>query len=818
MTWFKVINLYRKDSLKVFISFFVYFISFIFIFLFINNHKFFNIETYLIITISIITGILLSIVFSILFFIFTGFIIKQTSEKKTLIKTITKYPLILILNIINIFLSLLINIHILYLLQIIIKYINAVIFLIFLLLVINKYRRFIFSNNDNSQKSYTKNLIIIILTFTLLLIVLINNAWVSDDSYITFRTCDNFINGYGLIWNIGERVQAYTNPLWMFIISGLYFITNEIFYTVIFSSIIITIIAFVIGVLKNSKNIGNYLIGFIILISSKAFIDFSTSGLENPFIFLMLALFISYYLNIKNTVELKDLFVLCIICSISMLNRLDSVLFFIPAIIKIIIDINRHKRLLIKTLAILFVSFLPFIIWEVFSILYYGFPFPNTFYGKLNSNLPLFEYIIKGLYYYIDSLLLRDPITPTSIFFMLIYLFRKKNSRLTFLLIGIALYLIYIVRIGGDFMSGRFLSAPLFALVTIFVRYDHGEIKHKIRFVFFIIIIGLLWPFSPITSGINYRFKVFNEGIADEKGYYYQTTGLLPNILDNSFLENKQVKNFLEKRIQKQQVIKMNSIGFDAFYADRNTYIIDEMALADPLLSKLPFWRKRYYWRTGHLRRYIPHGYYQTKINDENRIVDENLAEFYNKIKIITQGEIFSKDRLETIWKMNTGQYNHLINHEFYKNPDNFTDKHILEYWFNNILKYYEFGNVIKTNKDNAVGFLDWNVTNDIIWSENKVSYLLLKIDKNTFNENNNKITMNMKCKGYGKQNIIIEINNIKIDEFIIRDMKNISIYIDKNLLKEKNVIKIITPNADIRTQAGTYPALGIKEISFNNK
>ena len=37
-------------------------------------------------------------------------------------------------------------------------------------------------------------------------LVLIRTAWVRDDVYFTLRTVDNFINGYGLRWNIAERV------------------------------------------------------------------------------------------------------------------------------------------------------------------------------------------------------------------------------------------------------------------------------------------------------------------------------------------------------------------------------------------------------------------------------------------------------------------------------------------------------------------------------------------------------------------------------------------------------------------------------------
>ncbi|MBN1250426.1 MAG: hypothetical protein JXC32_22370, partial [Anaerolineae bacterium] len=58
--------------------------------------------------------------------------------------------------------------------------------------------------------------------------LVVRNAWLSDDAYITFRTVDNFVHGYGLTWNVAERVQVYTHPLWMFLLSGVYAITREI--------------------------------------------------------------------------------------------------------------------------------------------------------------------------------------------------------------------------------------------------------------------------------------------------------------------------------------------------------------------------------------------------------------------------------------------------------------------------------------------------------------------------------------------------------------------------------------------------------------
>ena len=67
----------------------------------------------------------------------------------------------------------------------------------------------------------TRLLIFLALLFR---VVLLRSAWITEDAYITLRTVDNFINGYGLTWNIAERVQVYTHPLWMLALSVLNFL------------------------------------------------------------------------------------------------------------------------------------------------------------------------------------------------------------------------------------------------------------------------------------------------------------------------------------------------------------------------------------------------------------------------------------------------------------------------------------------------------------------------------------------------------------------------------------------------------------------
>ena len=38
--------------------------------------------------------------------------------------------------------------------------------------------------------------------------------WCTDDAYISFRYARNLTEGLGLVYNAGERVEGFTNPLW----------------------------------------------------------------------------------------------------------------------------------------------------------------------------------------------------------------------------------------------------------------------------------------------------------------------------------------------------------------------------------------------------------------------------------------------------------------------------------------------------------------------------------------------------------------------------------------------------------------------------
>ena len=65
--------------------------------------------------------------------------------------------------------------------------------------------------------------------FCFLILLILRSAWLSEDSYIGWRTVDNFVQGHGLRWNLLDRVQVFTDPLFILLMSPIYAVTHEIF-------------------------------------------------------------------------------------------------------------------------------------------------------------------------------------------------------------------------------------------------------------------------------------------------------------------------------------------------------------------------------------------------------------------------------------------------------------------------------------------------------------------------------------------------------------------------------------------------------------
>jgi hypothetical protein len=72
--------------------------------------------------------------------------------------------------------------------------------------------------------------------------VLFRTAWISDDALIWLRTVLNVTHGFGLRFNIAARVQTYTHPLWILLLTVVYAIVGNVYVTTFAASIVCPLI------------------------------------------------------------------------------------------------------------------------------------------------------------------------------------------------------------------------------------------------------------------------------------------------------------------------------------------------------------------------------------------------------------------------------------------------------------------------------------------------------------------------------------------------------------------------------------------------
>ena len=110
-------------------------------------------------------------------------------------------------------------------------------------------------------------------------LVLLRTAWVCDDRFITFRTIDNLVHGHGLRWNVAERVQTFTHPLWLMVLAAPVAVFHEVYLTSIVLSIMCSLAAVWWLVFKVVPRGAPKIVIVSLIILSSSFIDYCTSGL-----------------------------------------------------------------------------------------------------------------------------------------------------------------------------------------------------------------------------------------------------------------------------------------------------------------------------------------------------------------------------------------------------------------------------------------------------------------------------------------------------------------------------------------------------------
>lgn len=489
---------------------------------------------------------------------------------------------------------------------------------------------------------------------TFVAIVVTSNAWLCDDAFITMRTAEHFLRGDGLTWNPGERVQAYTHPLWLFGLAAARALIGDA-YTAMLALSIATTIAAIWTLSRLGSHSRRALLIVLALGLSPSFVQYSTSGLENPATHLLLVIFGRLYFRGAS------LGTLAAISSLVALNRADAIVLVAPAMaLETARSYRKHGTR--DTLRALALACMPLVAWEIFSLVYYGSFVPNTAHAKLAHALPRSELARQGLAY-LASFATFDPVGALvsawglSLGLVSIRIFPRRGA----MALGGVAYIAYLVYIGGDFMAGRMLTPVIvlgaISLVTARVR-AAPRIRHLAPIV--LLLLAAL-PERHVLAVFSESWNVrISEGpmplysshwVADEQRNYHESTGLL-RVFDAS--TPPPWHGWYQAGLRFHAVggvHEFRNIGFAGWAAADRAHIVDPYGLSEPLLARLPAFRNPD-WHVGHYQRTVPPGYVRSIETGTCAMQTEELCALFRDLRLITRGPIFDVERARAMFRL----------------------------------------------------------------------------------------------------------------------------------------------------------------------
>jgi len=298
-----------------------------------------------------------------------------------------------------------------------------------------------------------------------------SHRWMDEDAFINFRIVDQIFAGHGPVFNAGQRIEAATSPLWLFVLvvgRALFGWFASMEWIAAIAGLAAAVGAFVVGAyaakLQQRGNDGVVVPVGLLLVASVAVVwDFSTSGLEMGLVWLWLAC--SWWALMtaarSEVIPGRKRLGCCVVLGLAPLVRPELTLMMLCFLVAWFV-LARPRRVLRDVISIFAIP----VAYEIFRMGYYALIVPNTALAKDAGGLHLSQgwtYLhdfVSPYRLWVSALL----IVVTIVFAQI----RRPDRRVAFatgaMLVAALVDVLYIVAIGGDYMHGRLLLPAFFAL------------------------------------------------------------------------------------------------------------------------------------------------------------------------------------------------------------------------------------------------------------------------------------------------------------------------------------------------------------------
>jgi len=330
------------------------------------------------------------------------------------------------------------------------------------------------------------------------MLLAIANSFVTDDAFISFRYARNLVESHELAWNpgTGERIEGYTNFLWTLLMAaaiaaGVDPVPASKILGLCFALLTLLLTYRLAARLLQSR--GAALLAVALLGTNYTFSAFATSGLETQMqTFLILAgVSLAFPIAEQRRSSVRRSVAFSVVCAAALLTRLDSAIPVLVLFVYLLMNpARRAARAALVLPALLVVGS-----WFLWRHAYYGSWLPNSYYAK-GAMFSLD--ILKGGVLYLLGFFLSYCLLPLA--FLFLFMFRDILARRETRVLACicALWCLYIMRVGGDFMEYRFV-VPVLPFVFILVSGTLCALRSRTIETAFVTMLLLCSLFHAVT-------------------------------------------------------------------------------------------------------------------------------------------------------------------------------------------------------------------------------------------------------------------------------------------------------------------------------
>lgn len=321
---------------------------------------------------------------------------------------------------------------------------------------------------DTSGKQLKLGLVLTACAVLLLFFHAYSYNYVVDDAYISYRYAANLVAGNGLVFNPDERVEGYTNFLWVILTAlGMQAGADPVLLTKVLcfalSALTLLVVHVYAGRLLDLKG-PLRLLPLLLIAASPAVAVWSLGGLETTCFSFLVTLAVLAHLKSLRSGDVPIASSVALL--LASLTRPEGLLF---AGILLLDYIRRRPggRALAVWLLPFVAGYVPYFIWR-YS--YYGYLLPNTFYAKTGGGL---SHAIRGLSY------VRGYFVSAGgwlhVFALVCLALDRKRWGLVFAVC--VAWMAYVVIVGGDGLAMYRFIVPVIPLLFLLVA---GGIKETL--------------------------------------------------------------------------------------------------------------------------------------------------------------------------------------------------------------------------------------------------------------------------------------------------------------------------------------------------